>query len=84
LIKRIYEHKNKVFTGFTAKYNCQTLVYFEVYDDPENAIKREKRLKKYRRADKIKLIEQQNPEWLDLYTQILSSPESSSEDSRAS
>ena len=70
LIKRIYQHKNKVVDGFSKKYNLHKLVYFEVYDDPENAIKREKRLKKYRRSDKIKLIREQNKNWDDLYDVI--------------
>lgn len=82
LIKRVYEHKNKIISGFSTKYNLDKLVYYEIYEDPENAIKREKRLKKYRREDKIKLVEKLNPEWTDLYNIILSSPESQS-DSRA-
>ncbi|MFP4312801.1 MAG: GIY-YIG nuclease family protein [Alphaproteobacteria bacterium] len=70
LQQRIWQHKNKVADGFTQKYDVTKLVYFETYDDPENAIKREKRLLKYTRAAKIKLIEKQNPNWNDLYDEI--------------
>ena len=70
LIRRIYEHKNKVARGFTSRYGVDRLVWFEVYDDPENAIGREKEIKKWRRAWKLRLIEQSNPQWLDLYEQI--------------
>jgi putative endonuclease len=70
LAKRIWEHKNKVGDGFTKKYNIDLLVYYEVFDDPENAIKREKRLKKWNRAWKMKIIEEKNPNWDDLYEQI--------------
>ncbi len=72
LIKRIWEHKNKAVEGFTQKYNVDNLVYFEQYNDPENAIKREKRLKKYNRQWKVELIEKENPEWRDLYTDLVS------------
>lgn len=71
LIKRVYEHKNKLTGGFTTKYNLDKLVYFEVFDDIENAIKREKRLKFYQRQWKIDLIEKNNLEWLDLYEGLL-------------
>jgi putative endonuclease len=57
LIKRVYEHKNKVTGGFTKRYNLDKLVYFEIFDDIETAIKREKRLKFYQRQWKIDLIE---------------------------
>ena len=72
LIKRIWEHKNKAIEGFTQKYNIDKLVYFEQYRDPENAIKREKRLKKYNRQWKLELIEKENPEWRDLYIDLIS------------
>lgn len=65
--KRVWEHKNEIADGFTKKYGIKTLVYYEVFDDPENAIRREKRLKKWPRAWKIKVIEEINPEWQDLY-----------------
>lgn len=67
LEKRVYQHKNKSIKGFTQKYNLKNLVYYEIYDDPENAIKREKRLKLYLRQWKIELIEKENPNWIDLY-----------------
>ena len=72
LIKRIWEHKNKAVEGFTQKYNVDKLVYFEQYSDPENAIKREKRLKKYNRQWKVELIVKENPEWRDLYADLVS------------
>ena len=71
LIKRIWEHKNKVINGFSKKYNTDKLVYVENYTDPESAILREKRLKKWKRDWKIKLIESNNPEWKDLYDSLL-------------
>jgi len=70
LIKRVWEHKNKFVDGFTKKYNINKLVYYEQYSDPENAIKREKRLKKYNRKWKLNLIEEVNPNWKDLYEEI--------------
>ena len=70
LIRRVYEHKSKSTEGFTEKYDVIKLVYFEPFDDPENAIKREKRLKKWNRAWKIRLIEERNPNWDDLYPGI--------------
>ena len=70
LAKRIYKHKNKIFDGFTKKYGIDKLGYFEVFDDIENAIKREKALKGSSRARKLKLIESTNPDWYDLYSSI--------------
>lgn len=70
LPKRITEHKAKIADGYTKKYNVTQLVYYEVFDDPENAIKREKRLKKWNRSWKMKIIEEINPDWNDLYEQI--------------
>ncbi|MFH1076156.1 MAG: GIY-YIG nuclease family protein [Pseudomonadota bacterium] len=72
LIKRIWEHKNKYVDGFTKEYNVDKLVYFEQFLDPETAIKREKRLKKYNRKWKLDLIEKMNPEWIDLYNGLIS------------
>ena len=72
LIKRVWEHKNNLVEGFTRKYNVHKLVYFERYEDPENAIKREKRLKKYDRKWKLDLIEERNPNWEDLYEELIS------------
>ena len=70
LVRRIWEHKNKAVKGFTSKYGVDRLVYYEIFDDPENAIKREKRLKEYKRQWKIDLIEKKNSEWEDLYEAI--------------
>jgi len=67
LKKRIYEHKEKLVEGFTKKYNVHILVYFESTTNVEAAIQREKRLKKWKRAWKIELIEKDNPQWKDLY-----------------
>jgi len=67
LVRRIYEHKNKVVRGFTIRYDVTNLVWYEVYDDPASAIAREKELKKWRRDWKIRLIEEDNPDWSDLY-----------------
>ncbi|HEX3954890.1 MAG TPA: GIY-YIG nuclease family protein [Stellaceae bacterium] len=66
LQRRIHEHKAKVGGGFTAKYDVNRLVWFEVHDDVTAAILREKKLKKWRRDWKIELIERQNPDWSDL------------------
>jgi putative endonuclease len=70
LARRVYEHKNEVTKGFTSRYGVDRLVWFECYDDPTNAITREKELKKWRREWKINLIERTNPEWIDLYPSI--------------
>jgi putative endonuclease len=70
LVRRVFEHKSKLVEGFTEKYDVVKLVYFELFDDPENAIKREKRLKKWNRAWKIRLIDDHNPNWEDLYPSI--------------
>ena len=70
LVRRVYEHKMKYVEGFTRKYDVDRLVYFEQYADIEAAILREKRLKKWNRAWKIRLIEDLNPNWDDLYPQI--------------
>jgi putative endonuclease len=70
LVRRVNEHKTKVASGFTAKYNVDRLVWFEMYDDPTAAITQEKAVKKWRRDWKIRLIEEQNPEWFDLFLGI--------------
>jgi len=72
LVRRIFEHKSDFVDGFTKKYGVKRLVYFEQYDDIENAIRREKRLKQWNRAWKIRLIESVNPNWDDLYPGIAS------------
>jgi putative endonuclease len=72
LIKRIYEHKNKLVNGFTKTYNVSKLVYFEIFEDPKNAINREKAVKNLLRSKKIQLIKNGNSEFKDLYSEILS------------
>ena len=72
LVRRIFEHKSNFVDGFTKKYGVKRLVYFEQYDDIENAIRREKRLKQWNRAWKVRLIESVNPNWDDLYPGIAS------------
>jgi putative endonuclease len=71
LVKRVYEHKNEFYDGFSKKYNTKNLVYYEVYDDINEAIKREKQLKNWNRVWKIKLIEDFNSDWKDLYEEII-------------
>ena len=70
LIKRISQHKEKVFGGFTAKYGVDRLVYYEELGSMELAINREKELKRYRRRAKIQLIEKANPKWDDLFLRL--------------
>jgi len=71
LIRRIYEHKNGLAEGFSKKYDVKTLVYFESGNDIKSAIEREKQLKKWDRSWKIRLIEKSNPEWNDLYDNLV-------------
>ena len=66
LNRRVYEHKNKLIRGFTFKYNITKLVYFEIFNDINQAIAREKQIKGWLRSKKINLIESVNPEWNDL------------------
>ena len=70
LIRRIYEHKNKMLKGFTSKYNVEKLVYYECFEDELLAIQREKNLKNWHKEWKENLIRQMNPEWKDLYEGI--------------
>jgi putative endonuclease len=67
LIKRVYEHKEKIVEGFTKRYNIDKLVYYEVFDDIESAIEREKQIKAGSRKKKIDLIKSMNPAYKDLY-----------------
>jgi putative endonuclease len=67
LRKRIYFHKKRLIGGFTKKYNVDRLVYYESFEDSEQALEREKKLKRYKREKKIQLIEKFNPDWNDLY-----------------
>ncbi|MGA2782429.1 MAG: GIY-YIG nuclease family protein [Smithella sp.] len=71
LVKRIYEHKQNLTDGFTKEHNIHDLVYYEHHNKVEEAILREKQMKKWNRKWKIRLIEEKNPEWKDLYDEIL-------------
>lgn len=70
LLKRIWEHKNECADGFTKKHGIKTLVYYEIFSDRMAALHREKQLKRYERTWKMRLIEEMNPEWNDLYDAI--------------
>ena len=70
VVRRVYEHENKLVKGFTERYGIDKLVYFEVYDSPTAAIQREKNMKHWPRAWKTRLIAQSNPTWRDLYEEI--------------
>ena len=70
LARRVYEHKHKVLPGFTAKYNIDRLVYFEVMENPTTAITRETQLKGLLRKKKVELIESANPGWRDLAVEL--------------
>ncbi|APC96061.1 GIY-YIG nuclease family protein [Francisella tularensis subsp. novicida] len=72
IVKRIYEHKNKFVDGFSRRYNLEKLVYFELYQNIEDAIIREKQLKKWNIAWKNRIIKGMNPKWDDLYNEISS------------
>jgi putative endonuclease len=72
LVRRVWEHKNHVVPSFTSAYGVTKLVWFEVYEEAEAAIVREKRLKDWKRDWKIELIERTNPYWHDLYEDIAS------------
>ena len=72
LVRRAYDHKSNVIQGFTEKYGVHNLVHYELYTDVHDALTREKRLKKWKRQWKINLIETKNPDWRDLYEQIIS------------
>jgi putative endonuclease len=71
LVRRVWQHREGEIAGFTARYGCATLVYFELLEDMPHAIAREKQLKGGSRAKKIALIERGNPQWRDLYDQIV-------------
>jgi putative endonuclease len=70
LVRRVYEHKQKLVEGFTKKYNVDNLVYYEIGEDAIEAISREKQLKDGTRLNKIRLIEGMNAEWQDLYEDL--------------
>ncbi|TSA44893.1 GIY-YIG nuclease family protein [bacterium] len=71
LAGRVWQHKNKVVEGFTKKYAIDKLVHYEIAESQESAALRERQLKKWSRAWKIRLIEEKNPEWKDLYDEII-------------
>ena len=71
LIKRIWQHKNKVVKGFSSKYNLHLLIWFELSESMDSAILREKQIKNWKREWKIQLVEKYNPLWGDLYSQII-------------
>jgi len=71
LARRVWEHKNQKADGFTKKYEVHHLVYYEIHENPESAITREKQIKKWNRLWKIRIIEEKNPECKDLYQEIL-------------
>ena len=70
LLRRVWEHKNGVVAGFSSRYHLHNLVYYEIFQDELNAIKREKQLKRYRRAWKEEMIDKFNPLWRDLYDDL--------------
>ena len=70
LVKRVLEHKNGLVQGFTKKYSVKMLVYYETHENAENAIRREKQIKKWNRAWKLRMIEESNSKWRDLYADI--------------
>ena len=70
LVRRVWQHRTHAVPGFTDRYNLTRLVHFDVFDDPLNAIQREKNLKSWKRAWKVALIEAGNPDWRDLWRDI--------------
>ena len=70
LARRVWEHKNKLAPGFTAKYGVDRLMWFEIHDNHEAALRREKQIKEWKRDWKINLIERDNPNWEDLYPSL--------------
>jgi len=71
LVRRVYQHKNKMVEGFTSKYKLNKLVYYEIFSDVKEAIKREKQIKGWKRVKKESLINNFNPSWKDLYEEII-------------
>ena len=72
LVKRVYEHKHDLADGFTKRYGVKMLVWYELTTDIASAIHREKQIKKWNRLWKLRLVDQSNPEWRDLYSDIVS------------
>ncbi|WP_289510068.1 GIY-YIG nuclease family protein [Desulfovulcanus ferrireducens] len=73
LVRRVYEHKKHMVKGFTDKYNVNKLVYYEIFDSIEEAIRREKQIKGWKRCKKLELIQSKNPNWNDLWKDIIAS-----------
>ncbi|MBO9671025.1 MAG: GIY-YIG nuclease family protein [Sphingobium sp.] len=71
LLKRVWEHREGVIDGFTKRYGCKLLVWFETYDRIDDAIMREKQMKEWRRAWKVRRIGETNPDWHDLYPTLV-------------
>jgi putative endonuclease len=71
LIRRVFEHREGNIDGFSKKYQIKKLIYYEEHSNPEGAILREKQIKKWKRDWKIRLIEEGNPNWNDLYEKII-------------
>jgi putative endonuclease len=71
LIKRVWEHKNKLVKGFSKQYDVHQLVWYELHESMESAILREKRVKGWKRSWKLNLIERMNPDWKDLYHSLI-------------
>ena len=71
LVKRVWEHRDELAEGFTKKYGIHLLVYYEMHQDMLSAIAREKQIKKWNRAWKLRLVERANPEWRDLWSEII-------------
>jgi putative endonuclease len=72
LVRRLWEHRNGLIPGFTKKYGVKMLVWYELHGTRENAFQRERQLKKWNRAWKLRLIEEMNPQWRDLADEVLS------------
>jgi putative endonuclease len=71
IVKRVWEHKNNMVEGFTKRYNVHDLVWYELHDNMESAIVREKAIKEWKRKWKLDLIEKENPKWKDLYNDLI-------------
>ncbi|PQM28239.1 endonuclease [Sphingopyxis lindanitolerans] len=70
LLKRVWQHRNEVIDSFSKKYGCTLLVWYEAFDDIQQARQRELQMKKWKRAWKVELIERDNPQWLDLFDRL--------------
>ena len=70
LLKRVWEHKNDLVEGFTKRYGVHELAWYEIHETMESAIQREKAIKERKRKWKVELIEKENPNWIDLYTEL--------------